>query len=384
VTRSPRRIFFARLADAANFNAQAKNAQYILRYWSSERYRPTVLTYGEPDAVVATNRNVDVVQLRKGRAWLFDFFAAYMRDFDAIFCPGLHPVVDWLALNLRARMPRRPVVVSTSEGLLGEFASNTYEERYTAVAGHEVFCQKIDGRHLKRMKYLQRNANHIVAISPFLEKQAIAEFGPKVSMLPLGVDVDLFAGRDEQRAERPTVVCAASFQPGKRPEIFFELAKAFPAADFIWYGEGEARATLVSRAAEMKLGNLKFPGGLGPAALADAFARAHILVLPSKAEGVPKVTQDAAAAGLAQIVFGFYEAPTVVDGKNGFVVWNDRDLMGRLGQLLVDPALVRAMGRAGSDMAKDWSWNVISPLWEDRIVGILEGAHCANASKLVT
>ena len=93
---------------------------------------------------------------------------------------------------------------------------------------------------------------------------------------------------------------------------------------------------------------------------------------------MPKVTQEAAAAGLAQIIFGFYEAPTVVDGKNGFVVWTDDEMYSRLGQLLESPGLVEQMGRAGVKMAGEWTWDLIAPRWEGRIIDVLEGRSFAG------
>src|SRR5262249_12319341 len=114
-----------------------------------------------------------------------------------------------------------------------------------------------------------------------------------------------------------------------------------------------------------------FPGPLSPEALAREFANSDVFVLPSLAEGVPKVSQEAAACGLAQIVFGFFESPTVVHGVNGFVAWSDAELAVRLGQLLRDPALVERMGRAGIEMAAQWHWDRVAGRWETHISAIV-------------
>jgi sulfoquinovosyltransferase len=124
---------------------------------------------------------------------------------------------------------------------------------------------------------------------------------------------------------------------------------------------------------------LTFPGAIDSHRLADAFASADIFVLPSKSEGVPKVTQEAAAAGLAQVVYGYFETPSVVDRANGFVVWNAPEFTARLGQLLNDRELVDRLGSAGAKMAKDWSWDRIAPLWEQRIIETAESPAQAAA-----
>ena len=102
------------------------------------------------------------------------------------------------------------------------------------------------------------------------------------------------------------------------------------------------------------------------------------MVLPSLSEGVPKITQEAAACGLAQIVFGHYETPTVVDGVNGYVVHNDDELQSRLGELIDDAALRRRMGAAGIEMAQQWSWQRVAPLWQERILAVTQ--DCGSAS----
>src|SRR4051812_41676255 len=96
-----KRIFVARVADASNYNAQAKNVQHILARWGSTEYRPYILTYGVPAPAVANNPNVDVIQIRRGQLWRADLYMTYLKRHDAIFYPGLHHRSDWLALKTR-------------------------------------------------------------------------------------------------------------------------------------------------------------------------------------------------------------------------------------------------------------------------------------------
>jgi len=126
---------------------------------------------------------------------------------------------------------------------------------------------------------------------------------------------------------------------------------------------------------------VSFPGALPPADLAASFRASDVFVLPARSEGVPKVTQEAAACGLPQVIFGFYEAPTVIDGDNGFVVWSDEAMAERLGELIEDVALRRRMGDRGVEMAREWSWARVAPLWTERI---LEAIGCAETETEMT
>jgi glycosyltransferase involved in cell wall biosynthesis len=359
---------FARSADASNFNAQAKNAQLILRHWNSREYRPTIFAFSPPDPAVAANPNVDILRIAPDRLWRARVFATYLRGFDAAFYPGIHHLADWAALRMRATLGRPLPFVTTIEGLIGLEEDERFDHDYSKVANHPVYSQKIASAHWRRMRDLYAMSSHIIAISPFLAKQAKARYGDKVSVLPLGVDLALFRRVQWERRTRPRVVCAANVRAHKRPHVFAALARRFPEADFVWFGEGELRGPLNAQAAREGLVNLSFPGSLAPEALAREFTASDIMVLPSQSEGVPKVTQEAAAGGLAQVVFGYYEPPTVTDGQNGFVVWSDEDMAERLAALLNDRGLIEQMGRAGVAMAQAWSWDVVAPQWQAAIV----------------
>jgi glycosyltransferase involved in cell wall biosynthesis len=381
--RAPKRILFARSADANNFNAQAKNVQHILRHWQSCECRVAVFSFSAPEEGATANPNVDIIRITPDRLWRAKVFAAYMQRFDAVFCPGLHHYADWAALKARALLRWPLPIITTVEGLLGVDGDQAFDQKYSKVAGHPVYSQKIARAHWRRANGLFLMANHIIAVSPFLARQATAQYRTKVSMLSLGVDVALFRRTRWERRPRPRVVCAANVRAHKEPHVFLKLAARFPVADFVWFGDGELRAPLCEQAMKAGIGNLSFPGVLTPDALAREFAASDILVLPSRNEGVPKVTQEGAAAGLAQIIFGFYEAPSVVDGVNGFVVWREEEIADRLATLLGNPSLVERFGRAGTRMAEAWSWDIVAPQWEKLIVESVNGfsATCGEFGK---
>ncbi|WP_170265726.1 glycosyltransferase family 4 protein [Thiohalocapsa marina] len=239
------------------------------------------------------------------------------------------------------------------------------ESFYTEAAGHPVYCQRVSPKTLRRVDGILHAADHVIAISPFLARMGSLRYGDKFSVLPLGVDTANYRPSTSERCDhRPVVVTAGTVYPGKRPDTFLQLAQKFPEAAFRWFGAGDMLEQMRAKVRELGLHNLHFAGPLSPQALAEEFRKADIFVLPSKSEGVPKVTQEAAACGLPVVLFGFYEAPSVVDGENGYVVWNDEELMDRLINLLGDVELRRRMGDKGVAMAQDWEWSSLSQKWE--------------------
>jgi glycosyltransferase involved in cell wall biosynthesis len=193
-------------------------------------------------------------------------------------------------------------------------------------------------------------------------------YGDKVSVHMLGVEENFAvdSGPNTKRSKR--VINIASLQPRKRPEMFLTLAESFPDFEFVWFGEGTRRLEFIAEAERRGLQNLSFPGSRTPAELAIELQNAYVFAMPSNSEGVPKVTQEAAACGLPIVIFGHYESPTVVEEQNGFVVWSDEDFAERLGRLLSDSALAARMGERSLQMAQAWSWDVLAGEWEREIL----------------
>lgn len=354
--------------DADNFNAQNSNARAILRSWSAEDSRVRTLTYGAPDVVVARNPLIECTRLWRRHAWMAHLFLLYLKPCDAIFYPGVH-ASDFAGLRWRRRLGLDAPVIATLEGLIGD---DRREAEYSRVAGHPVHCQHVPTAVIEHLDALYRRASHVIAISSFLARMGAARYGEKFSFLPLGIDTELFRPASNHESGRePLIVCAGRVAPHKRPQVFVDLAMRFRDARFRWYGEGSDRAGLIAEASRRGLTNLEFPGEKGSADIAEAFRQADILVLPSLSEGVPKVTQEAAACGLPVIAFGCYEPPSVIDNETGFLVWNDGELAERLERLIGNPPLRHAFGAKARELALDWSWDRVGPLWESEIMRLV-------------
>lgn len=369
------RAIVPRLVDAANINAQNLNARSLLSRFSRPDCEWHCVSYGNPDPAVVANPAVKITRLAPWRAWPWHMILFYQSAADAIFYPG----VEWfdpIALRWRDRT-RRPIqVIATLEGLVGD---QEREQRLSRIAGHPVYCQRVAQERLDRFDDVMHRANHIIAISPFLAKMARELYGDKCSALAMGVDVRMFSPVARVRSgPAAKVLSVGNVRAHKRPELFLTLARRFPDIQFRWIGEGDRRSTLIAEVARRGLPNLDFPGALARAQLAEELRTADVFVMPSRAEGVPKAAQEAVACGVPCIVYGTYETPSVVDGQNGYVVWNDDELERRLGELLSDAALREQLGRRGSGMAAAWDWDVVAPQWERHLLEIIDGAVLAK------
>jgi len=362
------RVLVPRILDANNFNAQNLNAKAMLSRFTDDHCQWVSTYYNHPALDVQSNPNVSLVKLWRWRLWAWRMFLLYQQSADAVFYPGMESI-DHQGLKWRERLRRKVPVIATMEGLVGDQAR---EDELSKVAGHEVKCHRVPDGAVKRIDAILHDADHVIAISPFLKQMGEHLYGDKFSIIPLGIDGSVFHARHRKQQERFTVVCAGTVYPRKRPELFIDLAEAYPEADFVWYGDGPIKNALQDEIESRNIHNLSFPGGLTSSELAERFRSADLFVLPAHSEGVPKVAQEAAACGLPVILFGFYEAPTLVDGVNGYVIWDDRILFQRAGELINNPDRAMGMGEKSAQMAFEWDWNVVAPKWEAEILKIVK------------
>jgi glycosyltransferase involved in cell wall biosynthesis len=99
--------------------------------------------------------------------------------------------------------------------------------------------------------------------------------------------------------------------------------------------------------------------------------RCDVFVLPSRLEGLPKVTLEASAAGLPCIVFEDYRTPSVLDGETGFQVSDLESLASRLTELAGNEPMRLQMGRRAADHAQKFSWTPVCSMWERELLHLM-------------
>jgi glycosyltransferase involved in cell wall biosynthesis len=123
-------------------------------------------------------------------------------------------------------------------------------------------------------------------------------------------------------------------------------------------GDGAARPGLEARAAGLGLdGRVRWHGYVGDrAGYLDALRSADMFVLPSRAEGVPKVVVEAMAAGLPVVATDVGSVAAVLDsGRLGRLVppASPEALASALAELADDPIARADLSAAGLDFAAD-------------------------------
>jgi D-inositol-3-phosphate glycosyltransferase len=122
---------------------------------------------------------------------------------------------------------------------------------------------------------------------------------------------------------------------------------------------------------ELNLPNVSFEDPVPQHQLAEAMRESDVFLLPSRVEGVPKVTLEAAAAGLPCIVFDDYQTPSVVDGITGFQVKTFEEMLERLQLLIQDSALRDKMGACAVCHARQFEWDSVAARWAETLDSVV-------------
>jgi glycosyltransferase involved in cell wall biosynthesis len=157
----------------------------------------------------------------------------------------------------------------------------------------------------------------------------------------------------------PRIAAAGSLIPRKAYDTLLHalgrLAADGLSFELLLAGEGPERHRLEELAVQLNISSMVRI--LGSTENVPAlFASAHLLVHPSRSEGLSNTILEAMAEGLpvvASDVDGTSEL--ISDGKTGLLVPPDRPeiLASRIRRLLCDPALRSRLGKAGLEMVRD-------------------------------
>ncbi|MEZ4654634.1 MAG: glycosyltransferase [Candidatus Eisenbacteria bacterium] len=235
-------------------------------------------------------------------------------------------------------------------------------------------------------RHAVRSARHIVATSEVTRREIIEQYRvepARVTIVPIGVDLDRFAPEQEPRADRVRIRQRHGIGAG-------EVVGLFPAHEFarkglreivqaMAAGQGnDVRLLVVGRddpapflALAKSLGvgeRLTFAGETDEI---EAYYRAaDFLVFPTRYEPFGMIITEALAAGLPVVVSRCAGAAELVtDGIEGILL-NDpqdvREIAAALARLAEDPALRARMGASARRTAERYGWEpIIERLWAE-------------------
>lgn len=272
---------------------------------------------------------------------------------DLVHLVTIKPV---LLGGIAARIAAVPAVVAAVSGLGFVFVSSGWQARFRRGVVGFLYRVALSHRRLKVIFQNAQDADTIMRSARLAARQ--------VTLVPgSGVDLERFRPAQDWNA-RPVVVMASRLLRDKGVFEFVQAAKTLRCAG---YGEQRVRFVLVG---ETDAGN---PASLSTAELHEIaregaveclghrgdmdrlLSEAHVVVLPSYREGMPKVLLEAAAAGCAVVttdVPGCRDA--IVPEETGVLVpaKDAEALVKAIESLILDPERCRGLGQSGRTLAE--------------------------------
>ena len=340
--------------DSDNTNAQSLNAREIALRLDPQRFATTLFYEREPDVRLLNSPSIRLLKLptrRRTLAILKEMFSGH----------GLITYVDYSPASYlfvhSPRMLRKGArTVLHVEAPVGQLAGATRLMRFL----HRSIIPRCDFH---------------IGISDFVSRDMQTQGMQSDWILPVGVATKRFTPPPARHPTIPTVLFAGTVIERKGVHLVVDVARELPDAHFLIVGSARNGFDEVirNRIQELGLTNVEMLGSQSQARIIEIMQSSDIFLLPSRLEGIPKVTLEAAATGLPCVVFNTYETPSVIDGLTGFQVTSLEEMVDRVKLLVREPMRRQEMGGHAVRHAQKFDWDNVANQWQE---AYLKMARC--------
>ena len=283
------RVLFLADVEAGNINSQSLTVREIALRLDPERFRSTLWYQHEPDPRLGNLSGIRLIRLPT-RGKTLRILTEMLAGYDLIAYFDFSPA-SYLFLHLPRVMRRRTKAVMHVEAPAAQIMNPS---RALQFLYEGIFP----------------NCDFYTGLTEFLSQDVYRGLGKSVShVLSLGVDTSFFSPPVVRTNPAPVVLFAGTLIERKGPQYLLDAAAQFPNATFRLVGAGRDgfEEVLRQRIKQSDLKNVTLEGPKTQSQMVDIMRESDIFVLPSRLEGMPKVTLEAAATGLPCVVFRDYE-----------------------------------------------------------------------------
>ncbi|MDB2243113.1 glycosyltransferase family 4 protein [Halorubrum ezzemoulense] len=203
-----------------------------------------------------------------------------------------------------------------------------------AITNHGLYSQNAPERlfsvYLKTLGRWTFNQADVVFCYTDVDKQRVRGLGvsSRIEVVANGIDTERFTSEGPESdlidAKGPVVLFVGRFAEGKRPwlavEAFAAVLAEHPDAELYLCGDGALREELEAQVAELEIGeSVTFLGHVSYDEMPKVYRSGDVLVLPSRAEGVPRTVLEAMASGTAIVTSQLEQMADIVDSAGQMV-----------------------------------------------------------------
>jgi glycosyltransferase involved in cell wall biosynthesis len=267
----------------------------------------------------------------------------------------------------------------------------TFHTQYWEYTHYVPFPQEVIQEFLKNavhrwLRDFMQKCQHIIIPSESLKDILVRDYGltDRYTVIPTGTNLDPFLKADGQslRAEKgwkdkTVLISVGRLAPEKNWDTllraFASVHADHPGAHLVLIGDGPARQTLESLAAELGLEEkVTFTGAVPFEEIPRYLKAADLFTFASVTETQGLVTIEAMAAGLPVVaVDGPGTRDIVEHGKQGFLTENDPDALAKsVEKALSDPQRLKRLRNSALKKAKSFDVSVLG----EQLVSVYEQA----------
>jgi len=228
----------------------------------------------------------------------------------------------------------------------------------------------------------------VVAVSPSTREDLIARGldARHISVVPNGIDHDLYSVLDTPRQEEPLLLWLGRVEPYKRLDLFLQavvhVREKIPGIRAVIVGDGTAMADVRGLVARLGLDCVELAGFVPSDRKVELLRQAQALVNTSEKEGWGLTVLEGNACGaitVASDVPGLRDS--VRDGRTGLLVKHgDVDQLSEvLIRVLSDHALRTELREGALEWASRFTWDAVA----DDMEGIIEAVAAGHSPETV-
>jgi glycosyltransferase involved in cell wall biosynthesis len=345
------RVLFTPPIDVGNTNAQSLNAREIVLRFDPDQLESTLWYENDPDPRLRNRPGVRLLQLPATRK-TFRILREQLAGYDLIAYMDCSPA-SYLFLHLPHALRARTATVFHAEAPAAQLDGSSRLVRFL-YQGVMPKCEVHTG------------------ITDFVARDLEGMHVRPQYILPVGVDLRSFSPPPTRTNKTVTVLFVGTLIERKGPQLILQAASHFPDVRFRLVGSGRDGYESILRRSidERGLRNVILEGSKTQGQILKIMRESDILLVPSRLEGIPKVTLEGAATGLPAVVFNDYRTPSVLHGVTGFQVGSTDEMIKSLAELITDPSLRQQMGFEARKHAQTFDWDVVAKAWADAYLEI--------------
>ncbi|MCQ8102638.1 glycosyltransferase family 4 protein [Methylomonas sp. SURF-2] len=213
----------------------------------------------------------------------------------------------------------------------------------------------------------------LVVPSGFLQT-VFDKYGFAARVIPNIVDLNRFAfasNKCVRNKEAPVIVIARNLESIYGIDVAIEaiaiLRQKIPLVKVLIAGSGPLLESLSKLVQQKALtDNIEFTGKLTPEQIAGLYAKADIMLNPTRVDNMPNSLLEALAAGLPIVTTAVGGIPYIVsDGETALMVEpNNPEMMAaKLEQLIIDGALYEKLAENGIQYVQQYAWRQVKQQW---------------------